>query len=99
MATVNLDLPHLSSFCSLPESSLRELLSNPTVQLVRTLLEKVSVRSHEYESLKAEKLKLAVELENAVRAGEVKSRVLKGSVDRVSKEAAELRNRVQAEGD
>ena len=41
---------------------------------------------------------MAVELENAVRAGESKSRLLKGSVDKGLKEAAELRNRLQQEG-
>ncbi|KAL8916596.1 MAG: hypothetical protein Q9208_008409 [Pyrenodesmia sp. 3 TL-2023] len=95
MATVQLDIPRLSSFCGLPQTSLTSLLDAPTSELVRTLLQNLTPRIREYDELKSDKLKLNVELENAVRGGESKSRVLKNSVDKGLREAAELRQRLQ----
>ncbi|KAI4170403.1 MAG: hypothetical protein LQ343_005025 [Gyalolechia ehrenbergii] len=95
MATAELDLPRLSSFCSLPQTSLTTLLDAPTVDLVRQLLKGLLPPIREQDELKADKLKLNVELENAVRGGESKARVLKNSVDKGLKEAAELRQRLQ----
>lgn len=95
---MEVDILYLSSFCALPEPSLNTLLTNPTAELVKTLLINLTSKAREYESVKSENVKLAVELENAVRAGESKSRLLKGSVDKSLKEAAELRNRLQQEG-
>ncbi|KAL9030713.1 MAG: hypothetical protein Q9196_001185 [Gyalolechia fulgens] len=95
MATAELDLPRLSSFCGLPQTSLTGLLDAPTPDIVRQLLKGLLPRVREQDELKAEKLKLNVELENAVRGGESKCRVLKNSVDKGLKEAAELRQRLQ----
>ncbi|KAI4104553.1 MAG: hypothetical protein LQ339_003856 [Xanthoria mediterranea] len=97
MATAELDIPRLSAFCAVPQASLNSLLDTPTSDLVRSLLASLSPRVHEYEGLKAEKLKLNVELENAVRGGESKSRVLKNSIDKGMKEAAELRRKLHEE--
>lgn len=98
MALAELDLPRLASFCALPETSLTSLLDAPTRDLVRQLLESLSPRVREQDELKADKLKLNVELENAVRGGESKSRVLKNSIDKGLKEAAALRQRLQEIG-
>ena len=98
MAVAQLDLAQLSSFCSLPQHSINTLLDVPTAGLVRTLLENISVRAHEQNDFASEKLKLGVELENAVRGGESKSRILKGSIDKGLKEATDLRQKLQAEG-
>lgn len=98
MAAAELDIPRLSAFCAVPQASLNSLLDTPTSDLVRNLLASLSPRIHEYDGLKAEKLKLNVELENAVRGGESKSRVLKNSIDKGVKEAAELRRKLHEEG-
>ena len=98
MASAQLDLAQLSSFCSLPQHSINTLLDAPTAGLVRTLLEKISVRVHEHNDIASEKLKLGVELENAVRGGETKSRILKGSIDKGLKEATDLKQKLQVEG-
>ncbi|KAL8702999.1 MAG: hypothetical protein Q9201_003815 [Fulgogasparrea decipioides] len=97
MATAEVDIPRLSSFCGLPQTSLRSLLDTPTADLVRNLLESLSPRIREYDELRAVKLKLNVELENAVRGGESKSRVLKNSVDKGVREATQLRQKLQEE--
>ncbi|KAF6237874.1 hypothetical protein HO173_004075 [Letharia columbiana] len=97
MAVAQLDVAQLSSFCSLPQQSIDTLLDAPTAGLVRTLLENISVKAHEHNDLASEILKLGVELENAVRGGETKSRVLKSSIDKGLKEATDLRQKLQAE--
>lgn len=98
MAAAQLDTVRLASYCSLPQQSIDTLLDSPTADLVRTLLENVSTKAREYVEITSEKLRLGVELENAVRGGESKNRVLKGSVDKSLKEAADLRQKLQAEG-
>ena len=101
MATVDIDLPQLSSFCSLPESSLNDLLSSPTTrgnELVKTLLKNVASRLPEYSAIKSDNVKLGVELENVVRATESKTRLLKGSVEKALKEAVDLRQKLQLAG-
>ena len=99
MEVAQLDVPQLSSFCSLPQDSIKILLDVPTAELVRKLLENISAKAREYNELTSEKFKLGVELENAVRGAESKNRVLKGSVDKGLKEAAHLRQKLQAEGE
>lgn len=98
MVLAQLDTAQLSSYCSLPQQSIDTLLDTPTADLVRTLLEKISVKAREHNELTSENLRLSVELENAVRGGESKSRVLKGSIDKGLKEAADLRQRLRIEG-
>lgn len=98
MTTAEIDVPRLSSFCNLPQTSLTALQNAPTIDLVRQLLNGLLPRVHEQDELKAGTLKLNVELENAVRSGEFKSRILKNQVDKGLKEAAELRKRLQEAG-
>lgn len=97
-ATLQLDVARLSSFCSLPQDSITTLLDAPTSQLVRSLLTNISSKAHDYDDAKSQQLRLNVELENAVRGGESKTRVLKGSIEKAQKEAADLRKRLQIEG-
>ena len=98
MATMELDLPHLSSYLTFPEAFLTTLLTSPTVDLVRTLLSKVAAKAREHEQIQSEKLKLDVDFENVVRAAESKARVLKTSVEKGLKEVADLRQKLQEEG-
>lgn len=98
MAAAELDLAQLSSYCSLPQQSFHTLLDAPTVELVRNLLQSITAKAHEHHELASEKFKLGVELENAVRGGETKTRVLKNSVEKAAKEAADLREKLKEEG-
>ena len=98
MAAEVLDLQHLSAYCSLPREIITTLLDAPTVDLVRTLLQNVAHKAREHEEASSEILRLSVELENAVRGGESKARILKSSIDKGLKDAAELRQKLQSEG-
>lgn len=98
MATAQLDIPQLSSYVALPHTTITTILDAPTAELVQTLLDKVSAKAREHDEIASENLRLEVELENAVRSGETKSRVLKSSVDKGLKEVTDLRQKLQAEG-
>ena len=98
MATAEIDLPYLSSYLTFPEEKLSSLLSSPTVELVAGLLQSVARQARAHEQIKSEKLKLDVELENVVRAADAKARVLRSSVEKGLKDAANLRQKLQEEG-
>ena len=93
-----LDTAQLSNFCSLPQASVTALLDAPTANLVRTLLQNIAVRARELEEAKSDRLKSSVELENAIRGGDAKNRLLKSSVDKGLKEAADLKKNLEDEG-
>lgn len=98
MAIAQLDFPQLSSYLALPHATITTILDAPTAELVQTLLAKISAKAREHDETTSENLRLEVELENAVRSGETKSRVLKSSVDKGLKEITDLRQKLQAEG-
>ena len=98
MAVAELDIPQLASFCSVPETTVNTILDQPTVELIRALLEGVATKVHEHNELKSEKLRVDVELENAVRGGESKLRAVKSSLDRTQKENTDLKQKVHIEG-
>ncbi|KAL8742872.1 MAG: hypothetical protein Q9190_004717 [Brigantiaea leucoxantha] len=97
MAAAELDVSRLSIFCSIPQSSITTLLDSPTSDLVKTLLENISSRIIEYEDTKSAKLRTDVELENAVRGGEAKNRVLRNAVDKSHRDADDLRQQLRVE--
>ena len=98
MGTAQLDTAQLSSYIALPQHSIDTLIDNPTNDLVRSLLESILVKAREHSELASEKLRLGVELENAVRGGESKSRVLKNTIDKGLKELVDLRQTLQSSG-
>ena len=98
MATATVDLPYLSHYLSVPESTLTTLTTSPTTELVNSVLEAVAVKAREHDQVKSEKLRVEVELENAVRSGESRTRGLKATVEKSLKETAELRTKVQELG-
>ncbi len=97
MAAPDLDVVQLSYFCSVPQTTIATLLSSPTTNLVHSLLAAISSRAREFGDLKAQTLKLTVELESAVRGGEGKSRLSKISIEKAAKETEELRQKLEAE--
>ncbi|KAI9806609.1 MAG: hypothetical protein M1825_006066 [Sarcosagium campestre] len=93
------DLPYLSNYLSIAEPSLQATSEDPTVELVNSLLQAVAAKAREHDEIRADKLRLDVELENAVRTGETRTRGLKSTVDKALKEAADLREKVKREED
>lgn len=93
MAAATIELPYISSHYSIPESTLTTLTQAPTVDLVNQLLESITKKARDYDDLKSDKLRVEVELENAVRSSDSKTKVLKNSVERGNAEVEELRKK------
>ena len=98
MATAAVDVPCLSTFLSLPQQTLSAVIQDPTRDLVLTVLQAVVSKAKEHDNLKADKLRLDVELENAVRTSEARTRSLKSNLERALAEVGELRGRLRQEG-
>ncbi|KAJ5349873.1 hypothetical protein N7541_007600 [Penicillium brevicompactum] len=94
MAEAAVQLPYLASHYAIPETTLTTLTQAPTVELVNQLLESINKKAHESDELKSDKLRLEVELENAVRSNESKVKVLKTSVEKGHAEVADLRKKL-----
>lgn len=98
MAAAAVDVGYLAASYSVPETTIQSLLSDPTVELVQSLLVQIEAKAREFEDLQSEKLKADVELDNAVQSGEQRARTLKAAADKAQKETAELRQKVAQEG-
>lgn len=98
MAAASVELPFLSSHYGIAESTLASLTQAPTVDLVNQLLETIAAKAREFDELKSDKLRLEVELENAVRTSESKIKVLKGNVEKGLQEMSAMRTRLQESG-
>jgi nucleoprotein TPR len=98
MASVAVELPFVAAHYGIPESTLTSLSRSPTTELVNQLLESLTSKAHEYDGLKSDKLRLEVELENAVRSNESKIKVLKNNVEKSLKEISQLRSKLQESG-
>ncbi|KAF7184460.1 hypothetical protein CNMCM7691_005528 [Aspergillus felis] len=94
MATATVELPYLASHYAIAESTLTTLTQAPTVELVNQLLEAITKKAHEYDELKSDKLRLEVELENAVRSSDSKIKVLKSSVEKGHADVEEARKKL-----
>lgn len=97
MAT-EIDIHAVATFSSTPETTISTILENPTVELVRSLLYNISVKAHEYDQLKSQRVHLEVELETVVRTSESKVKALKGSVEKGLAETKRLRTELQISG-
>lgn len=98
MAVAIADVGYISAFLRVPEASINTVLNNPTTELVQSVLDAVAAKAHELEELQADKLRLEVELENAVRTSENRAQGLKTSVEKALQETNELRSKLNTEG-
>lgn len=93
------DVPYLATAFELPEDEIQILLDAPTTELVNQFLNSVSSKAHEYDDIKAEKLRVDVELENTVRTSDTKLKAQKAIATKHAKEIEELRTKLNdAEG-
>ena len=98
MAETTIELPYLASHYAIPEATLSTLTQAPTADLVNQLLESITKKAHAFDELKSDKLRLEVELENAVRSNESKIKVLKGTVEKGHSEIEDLRKKLHESG-
>lgn len=95
----SVDAGYVSAFLQIPESSITSVLNAPTVELVQAVLQAVSSKAHEFEDAQADKLRLEIELENAIRRSDTQAQSLKASVDKALEETNTIRIRLNQEGD
>lgn len=97
MAAADVDVGYIAGHLGLDQPVVAALTTQPTVDLVATLLKAVAAKAHEFETLYAEKLQTDIELENAVRNSETKSQTFKATAEKALKEVEEARQRLKEE--
>jgi nucleoprotein TPR len=98
MATAAVDVDYLSGYLHLPQDTLATALDAPTAELVRSVLEAVTVKAREHDVLVADKYRVDIELENAVRSSETRIEGLRASVEQGQKTVEEVRTKLKEEG-
>ncbi|KAF2812072.1 uncharacterized protein BDZ99DRAFT_412562, partial [Mytilinidion resinicola] len=97
MAAAAVDVAYLAVSFAVPQSQIQSLLDDPTTELVASILSQIESKAREHDDVKAEKLRIDVELENAVRSGDSRAKALKASVDKGLKEVEHLRRKLNDE--
>lgn len=98
MAAAALDVGYIAASYAVPDTTIHSLLSEPTVELVQSLLVQIEAKAREYDDLKSDKIKADVELEAAVQGGETRARSLKAAADKAQKETEQLQQKLAREG-
>ena len=98
MAAADVDIGYVAGHLGLDEPVLTNLTSQPTAELVSTLLNAIAAKAHEFDTLYSEKLQTDIELENVVRSAESRSQSSKATVEKSLKDAEEARRKLQEEG-
>jgi nucleoprotein TPR len=97
MATA-LDVDYLSAYLNVPQPTLISTVDAPTAELVRLVLEAVEAKAHEHDELAADKLRVDIELENAVRSSETRVEGLRSTIEKSQHTVEELRIKLKEEG-
>lgn len=98
MAVAVLDMEYLSGYLRVPQPTLTTLIDAPTAELVRSILEAVIEKAHEHQHLAADKLRLDIEFENAVRTSETRIEGLRLSLEKAQKNVEDVRTNLKEEG-
>ncbi|CAI6325958.1 unnamed protein product [Periconia digitata] len=97
MAAAAVDVGYIAASYAVPETTLHSLTSDPTVELVQSLLVQIEAKAREFDDLKSDKLRAEVELEAAVHSADARARTLKATADNAVKEADDLRQKIAQE--
>ena len=92
----DIDVRSMAIFASVPESTINNILTEPTAEIVRTFLQSLEEKVKQSEQTKAQKTRLEVELETIVRTNESKTKVLQKSRDKALVDVTKLREDLQA---
>lgn len=99
MTSAVLNTAYLSTYIGVPEPTIRTLIDTPSPELVASFLHQLVVKAQDHDKLKAERLRLDVELENAVRSGEAKVRAVKAIQEKAIKDADTLQEKLIEKGE
>jgi nucleoprotein TPR len=98
MTAITLDADYLSVYLSLPPQTFTSIVDAPTAELVRSVLEAITKKAREHGELVADKLRVDIELENAVRSSETRIEGLRSTIEKSQKTVEELRTKLKEEG-
>lgn len=98
MAAAELDVARVAGHLGLPEATLQTVATEPTADLVASLLQAVIAKAGEYDELYNAKLMIDVELESAHRNAEERCRSAKATADKALKDVEEARQKLREEG-
>lgn len=93
-----LDINYLSAYLNVPQPTLTTIVDAPTAELVRLVLDAVTAKAREHDELAADKLRVDIELENAVRSSETRVEGLRSTIEKSQKTVEELRTKLKEEG-
>lgn len=99
MAAADVDVGYIAGHLGLDQPVIASLTTEPTVELVVSLLQAVATKAHEFDTLYAEKLQTDIELENAVRSSESRSQASKTTAEKALNELEETRQNLREEGE
>jgi nucleoprotein TPR len=99
MASADVEVGFLAAHLGLPELTLTTAVSDPTTELVRSILQAVTVRAHEFNDLSSERLTQGIELENVIRSSEARTQSFKSTAEQALKDVEELRQKLKSEGE
>lgn len=97
MAAAEVDVGYVAGHLGLDQPVVTTLTTEPTAELVATLLRAVAAKAQEFDTLYADKLQTDIELENAVRSSENRSQVSKSTADKALKDVEEARQSLKDE--
>ena len=98
MAVAVIDVDYLSGYLSIPHQNLSTVIDTPTAELVQAVLRAVTEKAREHDELTADKLRIDIELENAVRSSETRVEGLRSQVEKAQKTVEEVRTKLKEEG-
>jgi nucleoprotein TPR len=98
MSAADVDVGYIAGHLGLDQPVITSLTTEPTAELVATLLKAVAVKAEEFNTLYADKLQTDIELENAVRSSESRSQAAKATSDKALKDVEEARQKAKEEG-
>lgn len=98
MAAAEVDLGYLATHLGMPEVNLTTVATDPTVDLVQSILSAVAAKGHEFDALFTQKLQLEVELETSVRGAEAQRDASSETARKALKDVEELRQKLKDEG-
>lgn len=94
---VEFDLGRIATFLSVPDEDISALASI-TEDYVSTILQAIAAKADEFDELRADKLRVEVELEQSVRTADSRVKSMKGQLDSALAETQELRAKASNTG-
>ncbi len=98
MAAAAIDVSFVAKHLNLPEPTINSVATEPTVDLVKIVLDAIAAKALEFDTLAQQKSDLEIELEGAVRGSEARCEQFKATANKALKDVEEIRQKLQTEG-